>query len=360
MYTVDVKTTTKTYQVDIAQHMFRQMGKNIETYAPATTYLIVTDTEVAKRYLQTLKDTFSPESRVLTFVVPAGEQSKSFAQYEAILTDAFSNQLDRASVIVAFGGGVVGDLAGFVAGTYMRGIRFVQVPTTLLAHDASVGGKVAINLPTGKNIVGVFHQPEAVLFDPGLLRSLPDKEWRSGFAEIVKLGFIADRDFYNRLCTHVTARVSLSEAAQMEMIASAIRIKAAIVAEDEREHGIRAYLNFGHTVGHALEAELGYGVLTHGEAVAVGMRIALSVSEELGGGQLPIGSFTSWFTKLGYDLTLPADIDVDRLLQRMHADKKATEGHLVMVLLSAVGEAYTTEVDPTVVRKHIAAARKEV
>lgn len=345
---IPVPTPSKKYEVEVRPGLLKEAGRRIEAISPASSYLIVADETVASLYLKTLIHSFSKE--VKFFLVPSGEQSKSMGMFEKLSAYCLEQGLDRSAVIVAFGGGVVGDLAGFVAGTYMRGIRFVQVPTTLLAHDSSVGGKVAVNLTKGKNMVGVFHQPEAVLFDTGLLKTLPQKEWRSGFAEIAKLGLISDVSFYNWLQEHIFQLDAVEENIVTKMIGRAVQIKANIVSEDEREQGIRAYLNLGHTLAHAIEAEMGYGGITHGEAVAIGIRFALKVSNKFLGSIVDVDSFTEWFNSLGYSLQIPKDLDAERLLERMRTDKKATHGKLMMVLLKKTGVACVIEVPVDVVR----------
>ncbi|RQW20475.1 3-dehydroquinate synthase [Bacillus sp. C1-1] len=335
---VHVQTEHKSYDVIIEQGILNQAGSIIEKVAPASRYMLIVDEQVATHYLQTFLQTFT-HTAVHVSIVPSGEQSKSFAQYEDLLNDCFNYQLDRSSVIIAFGGGVIGDLAGFVAGTYMRGISFVQVPTTLLAHDSSVGGKVAINLEKGKNMVGLFHQPELVLYDPQLLKTLPEKEWRSGFAEIVKMGFIADHDFLVWLEEEIDSLASISYEVLERMIERAIALKARIVQQDEQELGIRGILNFGHTLGHAIEAELGYGKVTHGEAVMVGMAFALKFSERYHSIDLASDRYVAWIQSLGYTVEIPTSLGVEDLISRMMKDKKARHGTLHYVLLNALGKA---------------------
>ncbi|UTR08388.1 3-dehydroquinate synthase [Alkalihalobacillus sp. LMS6] len=343
---ISVQTSEKTYEVMIRSGLINQAGHYIEKMIPASSYLVIVDQHVASYYLEAFLQTFHT-ANIHVSVVPSGEQSKSFQQYEQLLNDCYAFGLDRSSVIIAFGGGVTGDLAGFVAGTYMRGIRFVQVPTTLLAHDSSVGGKVAINLAKGKNIVGLFHQPELVLYDPDLLRTLPNQEWRSGFAEIVKMGFIADKDFLLWLKAEV-AQLPIQDEKKLEyMIGKAVALKADIVQQDEKEMGIRGILNFGHTLGHAIEGEMGYGALTHGEAVAIGMAFALKVSEQKKGRDFSSSVYLEWLASLGYRLTVPQVLKSENLLAQMMKDKKARHGTLNYVLLEAVGDASIEAIDAT-------------
>ncbi|GAF14357.1 LOW QUALITY PROTEIN: 3-dehydroquinate synthase [Bacillus sp. JCM 19045] len=341
---MDVQTTNQSYQVLIEPGIITRAGEEIKKAAPASSYLIIVDENVATTYLSIF---LLLSKKFPYYVVPSGEASKSFSQYESLLDYCLQIKLDRSSVILAFGGGVVGDLAGFVAGTYMRGIRFVQIPTTLLAHDSSVGGKVAINLADGKNMVGVFHQPELVLYDPNVLKTLPEKEWRSGFAEIVKMGFITDRAFFEWLHLEVTDLKAIKQETLIQFIAKAVQLKAAIVQQDEREDNVRALLNFGHTLGHAIEAELGYGAITHGEAVAIGMRFAIRLGNRILSHSIDGSSFEKWFETLGYSLNVPPELSATSLLTRMKVDKKASYQNFVMVLLDQVGQAkvYNVAVD---------------
>ncbi|GAE34555.1 3-dehydroquinate synthase [Halalkalibacter akibai JCM 9157] len=255
MNRVQVATKSKVYDVCIKAGLRHLIGDAVKKVTePVSSVLVITDTDVAPLYLDDVVLSFKNEYPVYTEVIQSGEASKSFSVYEQVMTKALESSLDRKSLIIALGGGVVGDLAGFVAATYMRGIRFIQVPTTLLAHDSSVGGKVAINHPLGKNMVGSFHQPESVLYDTEMLYSLPVKEWRSGFAEVMKHGFIRDLSFLNWL-----QEIKVIEEMPIEqlntLLEKSISIKAEIVTVDEKESGIRAHLNFGHTLGHAIESD---------------------------------------------------------------------------------------------------------
>ena len=271
--------------------------------------------------------------------VPAGEASKSIAQAERLWNELVSLKADRKSVIVAVGGGVIGDLAGFVAATFARGLPFIQVPTTLLAQvDSSVGGKVGVNLPAAKNIVGAFWQPAGVLVDLDTLSTLPDREYRSGLAEVVKYGVILDPEFFAWLETHA-AQLNARDAAALEhVVARSCRLKADVVERDERElTGLRAVLNYGHTFCHAIETVSGYGTYLHGEAVAIGMVCASRLAERLGriGGDV-----TQRQLALLAKLRLPTAIsglDHDALLAAMHRDKKTEHGRLRFVLPSRLG-----------------------
>lgn len=351
MRKVAIDTTSKAYEVYIEAGIRHSIGKHLETVLSqsVSAVFVISDSKVAPLYLDDVVASFQEKQLVYTEVIESGEASKSFTVYEKVLTKALEYGLDRKSVIVALGGGVVGDLAGFVAATYMRGIRFVQVPTTLLAHDSSVGGKVAINHPLGKNMVGSFHQPEAVFYDTETLYSLPEREWRSGFAEVMKHGFIKDTSFLEWLQREVKSFDQMPVQQLNTLLEQSIAVKALIVSEDERESGVRAHLNLGHTLGHALETELGYGVMTHGEAVVIGIVFALRLSEEVFETNLNVDQYETWFKSLGYQTTLPAHLSTSKLVTTMMKDKKVEAGAIRMVLLSALGQATTKEVSPEMI-----------
>ncbi|MFD3446104.1 3-dehydroquinate synthase [Microbacteriaceae bacterium 4G12] len=337
MEQVHITTKSKQYPLYLGANSIVQLQAVIEAMTPTvSSILIISDEEVAAHYLHVVKEHLSAEQRVFSFIVPSGEQEKSFENYYAIQTYALGQGLDRHSLIIALGGGVIGDLAGFVAATFMRGIRFIQVPTTLLAHDSAVGGKVAVNHPLGKNMIGAFYQPEAVIYNIAFLRSLPIKEWRSGFAEVIKHSLIWDPQFYEWLYEEIHSFEDLQDDALIYALKTAIHIKAEVVAQDETEQGIRAYLNFGHTLGHAIEAELGYGVITHGDAVAIGMRFAILLSEHVYQKDLNYTRFQKWFHSYGYP-KLPQELTAEQLVQAMKKDKKAKAGVIRMVLMKEIG-----------------------
>lgn len=339
MKRIHIDTPSKRYEVVIGNELLPMLDRMIDRVCPnVTAVLIITDETVASLYLadvqHVLRQTYD---RVYTHIIPSGEEAKSFEQFYACHTAALTNHLDRHSLIVALGGGVVGDLAGFVAATYMRGIRFIQVPTTLLAHDSAVGGKTAINHPLGKNMIGAFYQPELVFYDISLLHTLPEREMRSGFAEIMKHSLIYDRAFFGWLQANVQQLDDLRGDRLQYAIQRGIEIKAAIVAKDEKEQGVRAYLNFGHTLGHALESELGYGVMTHGDAVALGMLFAIFVSERFYNQPFFYSSFRTLFHRYGFPTSLPSHVSPERLLDKMKKDKKAKDQTVRMVLMKEIG-----------------------
>jgi 3-dehydroquinate synthase len=294
-------------------------------------------------------------------IIPPGEASKSFAWLEQVCDRLLALKLDRGDLIVALGGGVVGDLAGFAAAIYKRGIDFVQIPTTLLAQvDSSVGGKTAIDTPRGKNLIGAFHQPRLVLADQDVLATLPDREMRAGYAEVIKYGFLGDFAFFEWLEANGAAVLGREPAALIHAVARSVEMKAEIVAEDEREVGRRALLNLGHTFGHALEAEVGFGGdLIHGEAVALGCAQAFRYSARLGlcSSQDAVRA-TQAIAKAGLPSRLSdvpgGPFNADVLIGHMVQDKKADGGQLTLILAEGIGKAFIAKaVEPTTLREFL-------
>ncbi|MCF6137573.1 3-dehydroquinate synthase [Pseudalkalibacillus berkeleyi] len=344
MEKVHVNTEAKKYSVYIGDGIVDQLPEVIQSQVPdCGKILIITDSNVAPLYLNKVKGLLDGFS-VNEWVVPAGETSKSMRELEKGITYALRCELDRHALIIALGGGVVGDLAGFIAATYLRGIRFLQIPTTLLAHDSSVGGKVGVNHTYGKNLIGAFHQPEAVIYDVQFLNTLPAKEWRSGFAEVVKLAFIRDATFYDFLFEKVRS-LPVNKEILITIVKRAIEMKAAIVSEDEKEAGIRAYLNFGHTLGHAIEAESRYQSITHGEAVMIGMIFALRLSEVHSHQPIIPKGFLAWIHQLGYANWHATLNKSNLLLETMKKDKKNKKDKIRMVLLKECGSATVSAVE---------------
>ncbi|MGO4888115.1 3-dehydroquinate synthase [Anaerobacillus sp. MEB173] len=338
MEKLTITTSTKQYPLYIGEGLRFQLKQLLdEVQLTPSSVLVITDDVVAPLYLNEIKGGLSDIYTVYEYIIPSGEAAKSFQNYYEIQTFALSKGLDRHSLIIALGGGVVGDLAGFVAATFMRGIPFIQVPTTLLAHDSSVGGKVAVNHPLGKNMIGAFYQPEMVVYDIETLKSLPEKEWRSGFAEVMKHAFIWDAKFYEWLQENIISLEMIEGKIAEELLKRSISVKAEVVHEDEKETGIRAYLNFGHTLAHAIETELGYGKISHGEAVAIGMIFAMKLSERIFGIDLHVKKIEDWFMKYGYKTTIPNELSPSRLLSTMKKDKKAQSGAIRMVLIKQIG-----------------------
>jgi len=322
-------------------------GERLAAHLRGRDAFILSDDRIAPHYLERLARALRsarPELRLGQHVIPAGEASKTLAQFTAVI-DALANAgTRRDACIFALGGGVVGDLAGFSAACWMRGIDCVQVPTSLLAMvDSSVGGKTGVDLPQGKNLVGAFHPPRAVLADTTTLRTLPPRELRAGLAEVIKYGAIIDADFIDWLDAHADALLALDDAALIDAIARSCAHKAAIVERDPFEHGERALLNFGHTFAHAIETAQGYGGLNHGEAVAVGMVLAARLSECLGLSK-PDDTIRLriLLERFGLPVTLPTGLNPHTLLAHMRLDKKAQASGLRFITWRGTGRAEIT------------------
>ncbi|MFJ7725553.1 3-dehydroquinate synthase [Neobacillus sp. NPDC097160] len=348
METVLIETESKKYPVFVGEGIIKELNAFLSKhFSNLTKILIITDQTVAGLHLEKLQSVLKTWNPVI-FTAPSGEKAKTFEVFYEALSTALENRLDRNSVILSFGGGAVGDLSGFVAASFMRGIPFIQVPTTILAHDSAVGGKVAINHPLGKNMIGVFYQPEAVFYDLEFLKTLPIHEIRSGFAEVIKHALIADPNFYHWLKTDVHDLNSLTLEQLSDILVKGIRIKNEFVSQDERETGVRAYLNLGHTLGHAIESEMGYGNFTHGEAVMIGMVFALKLSNELLGLAFHLNEFTDWVKRLGYETNIPDQLSFESLIGKMKQDKKSVGESIRFVLLNEVGQPRLQEISETV------------
>jgi 3-dehydroquinate synthase len=307
----------------------------------AAAAVIVSNDLVGPMYGQRLRERLlAVYGRVDVVELPDGEQHKDWASLNHVFDHLLAQALDRKTVLFALGGGVIGDMTGFAAATYMRGVPFVQVPTTLLAQvDSSVGGKTAINHPLGKNMLGAFYQPERVIADLDTLDSLPDRELRAGLAEVIKYGPIADADFLGWIEGNCDALLARDKAALAYAVRRSCEIKADVVGQDEKEQGLRAILNFGHTIGHAIESGLGYGEWLHGEAVACGMVLAADLSQRMG--LMPAG-FTTRLRMLIERAGLPVvppKLGAERYLQLMRVDKKAEAGAIRFVLIESLGRA---------------------
>lgn len=341
--TVNVALGERSYDILIGSGLLENLGGLIWDHAGSGRVHVVTDENVYGLYKERL---YSFDKDVSVTVLPAGEGQKSFPVLQKLLDDMFEQNLSRNDILVAFGGGVIGDLTGFAASVYKRGCRFVQVPTTLLSQvDSSVGGKTAINVAQGKNLVGAFYQPSLVVTDMDVLKTLPERELKAGYAEILKYGLLGNKDFFEWLEGNGTKVLGLDPDVAAEAIATSCMMKAAIVAEDERERGARALLNLGHTFGHALEAEAGYsGKLLHGEAVSAGMQMALEYSarEKLCPAQ-DAARLENHLTATGMTRIIDtADWlgDPEALMAHMAQDKKNEAGQLTLILTRGIGEAF--------------------
>ncbi len=340
--TVDVGLDDRSYSIFIGPNALASLGNHCAGLQLGRRCAVISDHTVARRYGKRAMASLQAAGFLPALLtVPPGEASKGLKCLQACYDQLAAQRLDRRSFIVALGGGVVGDLAGFVAATYLRGIAFVQVPTTLLAQvDSSVGGKVGINLKAGKNLVGAFHQPRLVLCDLSALNSLPAREFRAGLAEVIKYGIIYDATFFGRLESQLPKLLRRDKRLLMDVVARCCEIKADVVRQDETETGLRAILNFGHTIGHAIEAACGYGAYLHGEAISIGQVAAARLSAELCG--LPVADarrIENLFVRAG----LPASIKLTsvrraKVLGAMRLDKKVSGDEIKFVLARRIGE----------------------
>ncbi|WP_342509858.1 3-dehydroquinate synthase [Sporosarcina sp. FSL K6-2383] len=341
--TVNIKNHE--YDVHIGQRTYELFAtKYAELFASVDRIAILADEQVAAIHLPLLQEALAFTNReIVVKTVPAGESCKSPAVYVDCLSFLLNEKFTRDSLIIAFGGGACGDLTGFVAATFMRGIRFLQCPTTILAHDSAVGGKTAINMPEGKNMVGSFHQPSGVLFDTTLFTTLPAKEIRSGMAELLKHALISDGEWAEELLSNSSFSHPAIEWLSSELL-KGIEVKAKIVAEDEFERSTRKYLNFGHTFGHAVEAACGFGGLSHGESVMIGMAYSLILSERHGTVDEQLTNrFIAFSIKQGYTFQPIYDFTFDIFMSYMEKDKKVSFGQLNFVLLDGVGNPTVRE-----------------
>ncbi|UVI32397.1 3-dehydroquinate synthase [Paenibacillus spongiae] len=340
--TLTVQLGERSYPIYIGEGLIDQAGQRFIEHgiSSKSPIMIVTDEHVAvQQHLVRLESVLKQAGfTVSSAVVPAGETSKSLAVFEELVTKALQAGLDRKSTIVALGGGVVGDLAGFVAASYMRGIRFVQVPTTILAHDSSVGGKVAVNHPLAKNIIGAFHQPEMVLYDLSTLQTLPQRQVRAGLSEVVKHGLIWDAEFVAWCDENADRLQALDSDALGYALFKGCSVKAAVVSKDERENDLRAILNLGHTIGHALEAVAGYNQLLHGEAISIGMVGAARLAVKLGAPEQVYTVTKHVLSRVGLPVRLPEELDTDLIMDAMKHDKKFQEGSMTFIVPVAIGE----------------------
>jgi 3-dehydroquinate synthase len=342
----------RSYPIYIGTGLLAQLGDYAERHGlpKKSPVLVVTDSAVGPHYLHAAERSFREAGyETGSHTLPSGEGAKRLEELGAIVTSALDAGLDRDSTIIALGGGVVGDLAGFAAATYMRGVRFIQIPTTILAHDSSVGGKVAVNHPQAKNIIGAFHQPEFVLYDIDTLATLPDREVRSGLAEVVKHGLIRDAAFAAWCESNSEALIARDSEALSYALHAGCRVKAEVVSADEREGGLRAILNLGHTIGHALEAVAGYGELTHGEAISIGMVGSARLAARLEVAPPNVAEDTQrLLERFGLPVAIDRPWDTDAIMAAMMHDKKFRGGEMVFVLPRRIGEV--------IIRKGIPAA----
>lgn len=344
--TLQVDLGDRSYPIHVGSGLLGQ-DQLIRPYLRGRQVLVVSNTTVAPLYLESLLASL-PDLDTDSVILPDGEQYKSLETCMQVYDRLLQRRFDRKCMLIALGGGVIGDLTGFVAASYQRGVDFIQVPTTLLAQvDSSVGGKTGVNHPLGKNMIGAFHQPRCVIADTAVLATLPDREMSAGMAEIIKYGLIRDQSFFDWLETHVDALLSHDEAALTEAILRSCAIKAEVVAADEREGGLRAILNLGHTFGHAIETASGYGNWLHGEAVGAGMVMAAHLAQDLGWiDQQQYQRARDLIVRAGLPAAPPDTMTAERFLELMAVDKKAEGGQIRLVLQQAIGKAVVADQVP--------------
>ncbi len=353
---VEIELGERSYPILIGTGLLAEPG-HFAALPAASTALIVTNTTVAPLYAQALRTTLAGRFRTVHVLeLPDGEAYKDWQTLNLIFDALLGHGSDRKTVLFALGGGVVGDMTGFAAASYMRGVPFVQVPTTLLAQvDSSVGGKTAINHPLGKNMIGAFYQPRLVLCDLSTLATLPPRELSAGLAEVIKYGPIHDMAFLDWIEAHIDALVARDPAALAHAVKRSCEIKAEVVGQDERETGLRAILNFGHTFGHAIESGLGYGEWLHGEAVGCGMVMAAQLSRRLGGVDAAfVERLTALVRRAGLPVVAPA-LGADRYLELMRIDKKSEAGEIRFVVIDKPGSATMCGAPDAMVREVLAA-----
>ena len=352
MKTLNVSLGERSYPINIGSGLLKK-PELFKPWISGKSVFVITNTTVGPLYSQTLIQTISSDAKsVHEIVLPDGESYKDWPTLQKIFDALLTHGADRKSVLIALGGGVIGDMVGFAAASFMRGIRFIQVPTTLLAQvDSSVGGKTGINHPLGKNMIGAFHQPVAVIADLDTLKSLPPRELSAGLAEVIKHGAIADAEFFAWIEAHQGELLNCDSGAMSHAVERSCEIKSAVVAADEKESGIRAILNFGHTFGHAIESGLGYGEWLHGEAVGCGMVMAADLSSRLG---YLNADEVSRIKKLIAAMGLPdcaPKLGNSRFFDLMRIDKKSEGGEIRYITLERIGKAKIEGVDDAIVEQ---------
>jgi 3-dehydroquinate synthase len=357
METLNVGLGERSYPIHIG-HGLLGRADLLLPYLPQKRTAVVSNTTVAPLYLEQLQSLLESHGvSIVPIILPDGEKYKNAETLSQIYDALLSNRCERSTPLIALGGGVVGDMTGYAAATYLRGVPFIQIPTTLLAQvDSSVGGKTGINHPLGKNMIGAFYQPRVVLADIATLDTLPDRELRAGIAEVIKYGLIRDLPFFEWLERNMGKLLARDADALQYAIARSCKNKAEVVAADERESGVRALLNLGHTFGHAIENGMGYGVWLHGEGVAAGTIMAADLSQRMGWlGEGDVARIRSLFERAGLPVAAAA-LGAGKYLELMGLDKKVQGGKIRFVLLKAIGHAVVSEAPPELLRQTLDAA----
>lgn len=345
MEEIHVRLSKDSYPIFIGNNILSQVGSILKSHLRFSNAFIITNNTVNALYGGTVQNSLSEQSISFSVIeLPDGEEFKSLAWVEQVYDKLVEYKANKSALIIALGGGVVGDLAGFVAATFMRGVQYVQIPTSLIAQvDSSIGGKVAINHPKAKNLIGAFHQPKLVIIDISVLRTLPQREFRNGLAEILKHGVIMDRELFEYMEAELDRALKFDITCIEQMVARSCKDKVTIVEQDEKDTGLRAILNYGHTVGHGIESATGYSRFRHGEAIAIGMIVAGRIAANLG-----IFNEEERQKRLIERCLLinsfPSDVDVDKVIDAIYLDKKIRESNKIrFVLPKSIGEAIVVD-----------------
>ena len=354
---ITVNLPQDSYAIAIAADSLKQLGSRMKQLKIGKKVLIISNPEIFGHYGEVCLDSLKDAGfDTYTHLIPAGEKHKNLQSIQQVYDTAQANHLERSSTLVALGGGVIGDMTGFSAATWLRGVNFIQVPTSLLAIvDASVGGKTGVNHPQGKNLIGAFYQPKLVAIDPNLLKTLPPREFRAGIAEVIKYGIIWDEDLFTKLehHGHLDTLNRVSDELLETVITRSCQAKAEVVSQDEKESGLRAILNYGHTIGHAVESLTNYKQFVHGEAVAIGMVAAGKIALEMGlWTEAEAQRQDALIAKAGLPTDIPDEIAIDDILETIKSDKKVKAGKVRFILPTAIGKVTITDrVTPEIITK---------
>lgn len=357
MPNITVDLPQDSYQIAIAIDSLKQLGAQMKQLKLGKKVLVISNPEIFGYYGETCLNSLQAAGfTTYTHLIPAGESYKHLQSIQQVYDTAQTNHLERSSTFVALGGGVIGDMTGFSAATWLRGVNFVQVPTSLLAIvDASVGGKTGVNHPQGKNLIGAFYQPKLVAIDPNLLKTLPLEEFRAGMAEVIKYGVIWDEDLFTKLEHHdrLDSLENVGDSFLETIITRSCQAKADVVGQDEKEAGLRAILNYGHTIGHAVESLTHYQKFVHGEAVAIGMVAAGKIALEMGLWTQPEAERqNALITKAGLPTAIPTELAIADILETIKSDKKVKAGKVRFILPTAIGKVIITDqVTPEIISK---------
>jgi 3-dehydroquinate synthase len=355
---ITVELPQQSYEISIASGGLEHLGAGMQPLKLGQKALVVSNPVIFRRYGERVLASLTQAGFQTTHhLLPAGERYKTLNSIQKVYDTALEHRLERSSTIVALGGGVVGDMAGFAAATWLRGINFVQVPTSLLAMvDAAIGGKTGVNHPLGKNLIGAFHQPRLVLVDPQVLQTLPAREFRAGMAEVIKYGVIWDADLFTQLeaAKRLDQQRYISDELMQSILTRSCQAKAHVVSKDEKEAGLRAILNYGHTIGHAVESLTGYKVVNHGEAVAIGMVAAGQIAVELGMWEAAATERQqALIEKTGLPTKLPTGLDIEAIVDTLQTDKKVEAGKVRFVLPTQIGTVTVTDQVPADVIRQV-------